>query len=122
MEDYLLAFDSNNCLAAVKPPHLSLLAASLGHFGNFWPPVELCTTNLERLRLLVLLDRAHNDASYRRQNSADVQKTSGEIELEKSPLVVAALFSLARVSSLALQQWSPAAPTCQLPARLDDQR
>lgn len=82
---------------------VALMAAVLGRLASSLVPhlVYLATLNLEKLRLLVLWDRGHNDTSFRRQNSADVLASPSEASLVQPALHTVALLSLAGVSCVA---------------------
>jgi len=58
------------------------------------------------VRLWMTIDRMHNEASFRRQNSSDVLKSTREVEVEQASVLTTALLSLAGVPSLAMTQWS----------------
>ena len=65
---------------------------------------KLCSLNIDGCNLVVLADRAENDASYRRQSKLDNQKRSGQLGLEQS-LESAALLSLAGANCVVMHRW-----------------
>lgn len=85
---------------------VSVLGCCLGRLGSLLAPMDMAMMNLERVRLWMTIDRMHNEASFRRQNSSDVLKSTREVEVEQASVLTTALLSLAGVPSLAMTQWS----------------
>jgi len=68
-------------------------------------PGLLSGLNIDNSQLVVLVDRAENDSSYRRQSKLDNQKRPDHLTLENA-LETAALFSLAGANSVVLNRWA----------------
>jgi hypothetical protein len=77
----------------------------MGRALSYCPPALVAGLTLSGCKLLVLIDRAENDASNRRQSKLDNQKTAAQLALEQ-PFQTAALFSLAGVNTVMMNQWS----------------
>lgn len=91
--------------AVVPAANASLLVYALGRLAGSLPPVEIANMDLRQLVLFLCLDMGQNDASSRRQMSADVLKTPHQIASEQ-PLYVTAMASLSGVGSLLTHTWS----------------
>ena len=76
-----------------------------GRSGSHLPPADLAGLNVEGCRVAMLLDRADNELTYRRQSKIDTQKKRDDLALEE-PLETAALWSLAGTGAVLLNQWS----------------
>ncbi|XP_071380722.1 cilia- and flagella-associated protein 46 [Centroberyx affinis] len=85
------------------------------------PPAKLAALNLSECRLALLFDLVQNSASILRQSNLDMQKSAGQLALEK-PLETAVLLSLAGVGSIVLNQWhsSPQRNTQNMEAITDN--
>lgn len=68
-------------------------------------PSKLSGLNIDNCSLVILADRAENDASYRRQSKLDNQKRGEQLNLEQS-LETAALYSLAGANCVVLHRWA----------------
>merc|ERR1711865_654148 len=77
----------------------------MGRALSYCPPSLVAGLSLSGCKMLLLLDRAENDASNRRQSKLDNQKTAAQLALEQ-PFQTAALFSMAGVNTVMLNQWS----------------
>jgi hypothetical protein len=101
-EDVVFAIDP---ISSNNKSMLGLISFSLGRFGSLLSPAEVAVANLEKLQIFVNIDGAHNDNSYRRQNSMDVVKPASEIALESS-LCSNAVLSLCGANSILCQTWT----------------
>lgn len=102
VDDFLLVFDSS--ANSANKTAMGLFGLSLGRLGSILLPGELSVANLERLQVLVCMDHAHNDSSFRRQNSIDVLKSANEVFLE-SPLALSAIASLSGAGCIVSHSW-----------------
>ena len=66
---------------------------------------RLSGLNIDNCQLVVLADKAENDASYRRQSKLDNQKRPEHLSMENA-LETAALFSLGGANSVVLNRWA----------------
>ena len=78
---------------------------TLGRFGSLLAPQELSSLDLEKVLLLCVFDQGHNEASARRQVSADVVKAAAEVELEQ-PLNMMGLLALSGPAAVVAHAWS----------------
>ena len=76
-----------------------------GRSASHLPPHDLAGLNVEGCRVAMLVDRADNELTYRRQSKIDTQKKREDLALEE-PLETAALWSLAGTGAVLLNQWS----------------
>ena len=76
-----------------------------GRSASHLPPADLAGLNVEGCRVTLLVDRADNELTYRRQSKIDTQKKREDLALEE-PLETAALWSLAGTGAVLLNQWS----------------
>eukprot|EP01041_Mallomonas_annulata_P001674 gene1674-3234_t len=83
----------------------TLFYTAPGRLGSLLNPRDLAVLNMSSISLVIIVDLSHNDASYRRQTSSDIQKRSKDIITEDASHL-AALLSLTGVSSIVSQQWS----------------
>jgi tetratricopeptide (TPR) repeat protein len=77
----------------------------MGRCLSYMAPSLLAGMSLSGCNVVILADRAENDASNRRQSKIDNQKSAAVLALEK-PYETAALFSLAGVNTIVLNQWA----------------
>uniref|UniRef100_A0A668AC33 Uncharacterized protein n=2 Tax=Myripristis murdjan TaxID=586833 RepID=A0A668AC33_9TELE len=67
-------------------------------------PAKLAVLDLSECHMALLFDLAQNRVSRIRQSNLDMQKSAGQLALEK-PLETAVLLSLGGVGSIVLNQW-----------------
>ncbi|CAM9187724.1 unnamed protein product [Sphacelaria rigidula] len=79
-----LYYGPGRCLSKLRPRHLAGLSVNC--------------------QAAILIDRANNDTSHRRESKQDTVKSKEQIELER-PVQVAALFSLVGCQSVVLNMW-----------------
>jgi hypothetical protein len=80
-------------------------------------PTLVSTLNLETCQCVVLLDRAENEVSERRQNKIDTSILPSNVQL-RDPWATAALLSLRGVNGVLLNQWTMDAARNHSAARL----
>jgi len=77
----------------------------LGRVLSYFAPSLLAGTDARGCSLALIVDRAENDASNRRQSKLDNQKGGMALLLER-PFETAALFSLSGVNAVVINQWA----------------
>ena len=102
--------DWQNLLAGDNLEDASVSSRSFLYFGPGrclarFAPNNLVGLNIDNCQMVVLVDRAENDASYRRQSKLDNQKRPGHLSLENA-LETAALFSLSGANCVVLNRWA----------------
>ena len=111
LQDFLCVMDASTqrlhstVMKRKVEDRISVVAYLLGRLGSLLPPIEIASMNLEQVSLLCCVDMSNNDASNRRQISADVLKKTRHVGAEM-PVQMAALLSLSGAGALLTSQWS----------------
>ncbi|CAL8255430.1 unnamed protein product [Lota lota] len=84
------------------------------------PPVKLAAMDLSECHLALIFDLLQNSASAARQSHLDLQKSAGQLTLER-PVETAVLLSLCGVRCVVLHQWhsTPRTHALNMAALLD---